>query len=67
MEVKKEQKEKAIILYELCKGGKAPTIEIKHDLVKLYNEIHKTNYRLNTNCGSCLETVLIGIKAIAEK
>ena len=65
--VTKEQKQKAIELYNLCKNGKAPNHQVKAELVNLYNEIHKTKFKTNSNCGACLQTVYTGIKYIAEK
>lgn len=65
--VTEEQIAKAKELYELCKSGTAPSIEVKHSVIRLYNEIYKTRYKTTTNCGSCLKTVFNGIKAIATK
>lgn len=67
MQVTQQQKQKAIDLYNLCKNGKAPNQQVKADIINLYNEIHNTKYRINSNCGACLNTVFNGIKHIATK
>jgi hypothetical protein len=59
------QKQKAKDLYRLCQNGKAPNMQVKAELITLYNDIYKTKYKTTTNCGSCVSTVFKAIKTIA--
>jgi len=61
----KQQIAQAKLLWNACKTGVAPDNKTKIQLVELYNQIHQTRYRPTTNCGSCLHTVLDGIRKIA--
>lgn len=54
--------QKAKELYELCKNGSAPTIEVKTQMINLYNDMYGTTYRNTTNCSSCLNVVFNAIK-----
>ena len=40
--------------------------ETKKKLIELYNTIYNFNYKVTTNCASCLSTVYNGIKKIYE-
>ena len=47
--------------------GKAKDHETKAKLIELYNTIYGTNYKVTTNCSSCLNSVWKGITAIYNK
>jgi mRNA-degrading endonuclease HigB of HigAB toxin-antitoxin module len=67
MDITKEHIERAINVWQYCKTGRASTKQAKTELITLYNEIHKTNYKTTSNCSSCLNTCYQGIKRIVEK
>ncbi len=41
--------------------------ETKKKLIELYNTIYDFNYKVTTNCSSCLNTVYKGIKKIYDE
>ena len=49
-------------IYPDIETGKAKNIEVKKQIIQLYNIIHNTEYDTNTNCRSCLNTVYKAIK-----
>ena len=53
-------------VWEGIKTGQAKDIETKKRAIQLYNIIHGTGYRLTSNCSSCLNTVMEGIKEIVK-
>ncbi len=55
--LKKEQKEEMELIWENIKTGVARNQHWKSRMFVLYNEIHKTNYKGNTNCSSCMGAV----------
>jgi hypothetical protein len=55
--LKKEQKEEMELVWENIKTGVAVNQHWKSRMFALYNEIHKTNYKGNTNCSSCMGSV----------
>ena len=55
--LKKEQKEEMKDIWKGIKTGKAKNEHYKSRMFNLYNEIHKTNYKGNTNCSSCIGSV----------
>ena len=50
----KEQKTELKEIWEGIKTGLAKSHHFKTRMIKLYNEIHRTNYKYGTNCSSCL-------------
>ena len=66
MKLNKEQKEKAAYIWEGISTGKAKSHHYKVEMIKLYNELNRTNYKYTTNCGSCLESCYLFIKQIVE-
>ena len=63
----KEQKKRLREMWQHCKTGVAKNKEAKAQLIELYNEIHKTNYKTNSNCSACLNTVYKGFVNIIRK
>ena len=61
--LKKEIKE----VWKLINKGKIKDIKSKQRLIELYNTIHDTNYRTNTNCSSCLNSMFNFYKDIITK
>ena len=61
--LKKEIKE----VWKLIDKGKIKDIKSKQRLIELYNTIHDTNYRTNTNCSSCLNSMFNFYKDIITK
>ena len=59
--------EEVLDLFPKIKTGRAKTQDDKRKLITLYNTIYNTNYNTNTSCGSCLHSILRGIKTIYEK
>jgi len=49
------------------KTGRAKNVEVKKRMIELYNTIHMTSYKNNTNCGSCLSACYSGIKKLYKK
>ena len=54
-------------IYPKVKNGVADSVETTKQLVELHNTIYNTNYNPKTSCGSCLHSILRGIKTIYEK
>ena len=48
-------------------NGKIKDHETKKKLIELYNTIYDFNYKVTTNCASCLNTVYNGIKKIYDE
>ena len=65
--VTEEQKERILKVWEFCKSGRAKNKEAKAELITLYNEIHRTNYKTTSNCSSCINTCYQGIKKIVNE
>lgn len=53
----KAQKEEMELVWENIKTGVASSQHWKSRMFVLYNEIHGTNYKGNTNCSSCIGSV----------
>ena len=49
------------------KNGVAKNHEVKKKLIELYNTIYGNNYKVTTNCSSCLNSIYKGIRSIYEK
>tara|TARA_R110002096_G_scaffold311412_1_gene505756 strand:+ start:253 stop:651 length:399 start_codon:yes stop_codon:yes gene_type:complete len=56
-----------LVLWEDLKTGRAKNIEVKKRMIETHNTIFNTNYKTNTNCGSCLSACFDGIKKIHKK
>ena len=56
-----------LVLWEDLKTGRAKNIEVKKRMIETHNTIFNTNYKTNTNCGSCLSSCFDGIKKIHKK
>tara|TARA_R110002051_G_C8499359_1_gene464468 strand:+ start:107 stop:388 length:282 start_codon:yes stop_codon:yes gene_type:complete len=65
-EIPNHLKKEAQEIWKDIKKGIAKDMESKHKAVELYNTIYSGNFRKNSNCGSCLNTVYEGIKKIIE-
>jgi len=64
--ITEEQKQRILAVWENCKTGKAKDVATKAELITLYNEIYKSNYRTTSNCSSCIATCFNGIKKIVK-
>tara|TARA_R100001440_G_scaffold8122_1_gene15658 strand:+ start:10579 stop:10803 length:225 start_codon:yes stop_codon:yes gene_type:complete len=67
MVMTEEQIVKLRDIWQHCKTGMAKNKEAKAQLIELFNEIHGTNYKTNSNCSSCLNTVYRGFVNIIRK
>tara|TARA_R110000744_G_scaffold266738_1_gene380751 strand:+ start:456 stop:860 length:405 start_codon:yes stop_codon:yes gene_type:complete len=54
-------------LWKDLKTGRAKDIAAKKKMITLYNVIYNSNYRVGTNCGSCISTCFDGIKKLYNK
>ena len=54
-------------IWKDIKTGRAKNVEVKKRMIELYNTIHMTSYKNNTNCGSCLSACYSGIKKLYKK
>ena len=54
-------------IWKDIKTGRAKNVEVKKRMIELYNTIHMTSYKNNTNCGSCLSACYNGIKKLYKK
>ena len=66
-EVPKHLIKEAKEIWKDIERGIAKDIGAKHKAVELYNTIYGGNFKKNTNCGSCLNTVYEGIKRIINE
>ena len=57
----------AFDVWEGINTGRAVDIETKKRAVQLYNTIYQSNFKLTSNCASCLNTVKLGIKRIIDE
>lgn len=67
MKLTKEQKEKAAYIWEGVKTGVAKSHHYKVEMIKFYNDLNKTKYKLTTSCSSCLNTCYEFVKGIVTK
>ena len=67
MVMTEKQIEKLRVIWKDCKTGVAKNKESKTQLIQLFNEIHGTNYKTNTNCSACLNTVYSTFVNIIKK
>ena len=63
----KKQKERAEYIWDGIKTGVAKNHHYKVEMIKFYNELNKTRYKLTTSCSSCLETCRSYIESIVTK
>ena len=54
-------------VWQYIKRGKAKNVEQKKRMIEIYNTIYGSNYSVRTNCGSCLQQCLDGIKSLYKK
>ena len=57
MVITKEQLKRLKELIPHIKKGTAKDISYKTEMINLYNEIYKSNYKNTTNCSSCLNSI----------
>lgn len=62
--VTEAQKLRILAVWKDVENGVAKNKQAKAEMIILYNEIYKANYKTTTNCASCLNTCWSGIKAI---
>ena len=63
----KEQNLELKDIWEGIKTGVAKSHHFKTRMIKLYNEIHRTNYKYGTNCSSCLGSMYQYFKKEMDK
>ena len=66
MELTKQQKERLEKLIPNISKGVARDVSYKAEMINLYNEIYKQNYKTTTNCASCLNSAYKGIMKLYE-
>ena len=66
MELTTKQKNRLNKLIPNISKGVAKDISYKAEMINLYNEIYKQNYKPTTNCASCLNSVYKGIMKLYE-
>jgi len=66
-EVPEELIEEVLLIWKDIKNGQAKNQTVKKKMVELYNTIHGTNYKPNSNCGTCLNNCYHGLRQIVEK
>lgn len=54
-------------IWKDIEGSRAKNHQVKANLIELHNTIYHTNFKKDTNCGSCLTSVYNGIAAIHKK
>ena len=54
-------------MWKDLKTGRAKNVAAKKLMIETYNTIYMTNYKPNTNCGSCISTCYDGIKKLYRK
>jgi len=59
--------EEVIKIYPDIENGRAKNNEVKRKMITLYNTVYNTKYSTGTNCRSCLNNCLEGIRLIYEK
>jgi|TARA_R110002020_G_scaffold448292_1_gene661044 NAD-dependent dihydropyrimidine dehydrogenase PreA subunit len=59
--------EECLLNWEDIKTGTAKNIEAKRKMIELHNIVYGTNFDRDTNCGSCLQSCLDGMRKIKEK
>ena len=67
LQIPKEMIEEVLRVFPKLNLGTAKTFEDKAQIIELYNTIYNSNYAVNTNCGSCLQSCYQGIKKIYEE
>lgn len=65
-ELTKEQNKEILDIWDGIKTGVAKSHHFKTRMIKLYNEIHRTNYKYGTNCSSCLGSMYSYFKSKIE-
>jgi len=66
-EVPEELIEEVLLIWKDIKNGQAKNQTVKKKMVELYNTIHGTNYKPNSNSGTCLNNCYHGLRQIVEK
>jgi ABC-type transporter MlaC component len=66
-EVPKHLKKEVKDIWKKIKSGQAKTHEDKKQMIELYNTIYGGNFKVSTNCSSCLNTAFKGIQRIAQE
>jgi len=66
-DIPEELIEECLLIWDDIKTGVAKNVTVKKKMIELYNTIHGTNYKPNSNCGTCLNNCYQGIKQIVNK
>jgi len=66
-ELNKDEVEELGILWPLIMDGHAPNRDIKHRVIKLWNNIANTNFDKDTSCSSCLGKAYYGLQALHKE
>ena len=66
-DIPEELIEECLLIWEDIKTGVAKNVTVKKKMIELYNTIYGTNYKPNSNCGTCLNNCFQGIKQIVNK
>ena len=54
-------------IWKDIEGKRAKNHKVKAQLIELHNTIYHTNFKVDTNCSSCLSSVYNGIAAIHKE
>ena len=65
--VPKELIQEVKLIWKHIVGKRAKNHKVKEQLIELHNAIYRTNFKKDTNCGSCLASVYNGIAAIHKQ
>ena len=65
-DIPEELIEECLLIWDDIKTGVAKNVTVKKKMVELYNTIHGTNQKPNSNCGTCLNNCFQGIKKIVN-
>ena len=66
IEPTKEQIKEAKRILNLIVNNKLPDHETKAEMITLYNTVYIANYKVTTNCSSCLKLAHLGLIQIAN-
>lgn len=59
--------DEVLLVWKDIKTGRAKNVTAKKKMVELYNIIYNGNFKPTTNCSSCLQSCLDGIKKVYKK
>ena len=59
--------EEVLAIYPDIRTGRAKNVQVKKQMIELYNTIYNANYNVGTNCSSCLNACLEGIRNVYNK